>query len=80
MKIVTKIDLKEEKLTESIYREYLKFEGGTYHEQFQWVVKLQSQIFFKFDIYYKYIYFRFFSYLLYLIFILYCKFPPNKIV
>ena len=33
MKIVTKIDLKEEKLTESIYREYLKFEEG-YHEQF----------------------------------------------
>ena len=28
MKTVTKIDLKEEKLTESIYREYLKFEGG----------------------------------------------------
>ena len=50
MKTMTKIDLKEEKLTESIYREYLKFEGGTYHEQFQWVVKLQSQIFFKFDI------------------------------
>ena len=35
MKTVTKIDLKEEKLTESIYHEYLKFEGGTYHEQFQ---------------------------------------------
>ena len=35
MKTVTKIDLKEEKLTESIYREYLKFEeGGIYHEQF----------------------------------------------
>lgn len=28
-------NLKGGKLTESIYREYLKFEGGTYHEQFQ---------------------------------------------
>ncbi|QNE68042.1 hemagglutinin repeat-containing protein [Fusobacterium hwasookii] len=28
-------NLKGGKLTESTYREYLKFEGGTYHEQFQ---------------------------------------------
>ncbi len=33
MKTVTKIDLKEEKLTESIYHEYLKFEEA-YREQF----------------------------------------------
>lgn len=33
MKTVTKIDLKEEKLSENIYHEYLKFEEA-YHEQF----------------------------------------------